>query len=226
MHRARLRRGCQPVRPTGADDVTDDRRRRRSPKRLPRIARLPPGSAASTCGARGPLAQPIDNIDMSRIEARPLWRAASKSARPRCAICGKRVDRHPRRTARSRGAGRHQARLDPRRNEAQLSRLRDERDREPRAAGRARRAEARAPPHPLRDARAQLHARPALQQVGAHRRRRDGQISSAWRPRDLRRAGAHGAGLLDARAADRRAGQFRLGRRRSARGVALHRGAP
>ena len=60
-------------------------------------------------------------------------------------------------------------------------------------------------------------------QVGPHRRRRDGQVSPARRPGDLRRPGAHGAGLLDAPAADRRAGQFRLGRRRSAGGDALHR---
>ena len=43
--------------------------------------------------------------------------------------------------------------------------------------------------------------------------------------RDLRRHGAHGAGLLHAPAADRRAGQFRLDGRRSAGGHALHRGA-
>ncbi len=43
---------------------------------------------------------------------------------------------------------------------------------------------------------------------------------------DLRRHGAHGAGFLDAPAADRRAGQFRLDGRRSAGGHALHRGAP
>ena len=59
----------------------------------------------------------------------------------------------------------------------------------------------------------------------ARRRRRDRQVPSARRPVDLRRAGAHGAGLLHARAADRRAGQFRLDRRRSAGGDALHRGA-
>ena len=66
---------------------------------------------------------------------------------------------------------------------------------------------------------------PALPQVGAHRRRRDGQVPPAWRPGDLRRHGAHGAGLLDAPAADRRAGQFRLDGRRPAGGDALHRGA-
>ena len=133
-------------------------------------------------------------------------------------------ERHPRRQARPRRAVRHQARLDPRRNEAQLPRLRDERDRQPRPARRSRRPEAGASPHPLCDVRAEFHAGPPLQQVLAHRRRHDGQVPSARRSRHLRRARAHGAGLLDARAADRRAGQFRLGRRRSARGLPLHRG--
>ena len=62
-----------------------------------------------------------------------------------------------------------------------------------------------------------------IREIGPRRRRRDGQISPARRHRDLRRAGAHGAGLLDAPAAHRRAGQLRLGRRRSARRHALHR---
>ena len=43
---------------------------------------------------------------------------------------------------------------------------------------------------------------------------------------DLPDARAHGAGLQPALPARRRAGQLRLGRRRSARGDALHRGAP
>ena len=133
-----------------------------------------------------------------------------------------RIERHPRRPARFRGAGRHQARIDPRRNEAQLSRLRDERDREPGASGRARRSQASPPSHPLRDARAQFHSRPPLQQVVAHGRRHHGQVPPAWGPRDLRRARSHGAGLLHARPPHRRAGQFRLGRRRSACGVPLH----
>ena len=63
-------------------------------------------------------------------------------------------------------------------------------------------------------------------QVGARRRRRDGQVPPARRRRDLRRHGAHGAGLLHAPAAHRRAGQFRLDGRRPAGGDALHRGAP
>ena len=73
--------------------------------------------------------------------------------------------------------------------------------------------------------RGRLRLEPAVPQVGAHRRRRDGQVPPARRLGDLRRHGAHGAGLLDAPAADRRAGQFRLDGRRPAGGDALHRGA-
>ncbi len=51
-------------------------------------------------------------------------------------------------------------------------------------------------------------------QVGPHRRRRAGQVSPARRQLGLRRDGAHGAGFLHAPAADRRAGEFRLDRRR------------
>ena len=120
----------------------------------------------------------------------------------------------------------HPARVDHGRDEALVPRLRHERDRGACAARCARRPQAGAPAHPLFDARERAHARQEAREVGAHRRRRDGQISPARRPGDLRRAGAHGAGLLDAPAADRRAGQFRLGRRRSAGGDALHREPP
>ena len=75
----------------------------------------------------------------------------------------------------------------------------------------------------LLDERAGPYARQEIRQIGARGRRRDGQISPARRPGDLRRAGAHGAGFLHAPATDRRAGQFRLGRRRSGGGHALHR---
>ena len=103
----------------------------------------------------------------------------------------------------------------PRRGDAALvPRLRDERDRRPRAAGRPRRPETGAPPRAVRDARGQQRLEPALREVRAHRRRRDGQVPPARRLRDLRGAGAHGAGLLDALPADRRPGQLRLGRRR------------
>ena len=104
-----------------------------------------------------------------------------------------------------------------------LSRLRDERHRQPRAAGRARRAEAGAPAHPLRDARAGLDWNKTYVKSAAVVGDVHGQVPPARRPRDLRRAGAHGAGVLDARAADRRPGQLRLDRRRSAGAVALHR---
>ena len=63
----------------------------------------------------------------------------------------------------------------------------------------------------------------AVHQVRARGRRRARQVPPARRHRGLRRAGAHGAGLLDALPARRRPGQLRLGRRRSAGGLALHR---
>ena len=66
---------------------------------------------------------------------------------------------------------------------------------------------------------------PAVSQVRPRGRRRDGQVPPARRRGDLRRHGAHGAAVLDAGAADRRAGQFRLGGRRCAGGDALYRGA-
>ena len=67
---------------------------------------------------------------------------------------------------------------------------------------------------------------PAVLEVRAHRRRGDGQLPPARRLGDLRHARAHGAGLLHALPARRRPGQLRLGRRRSRRRHALHRGAP
>jgi DNA gyrase subunit A len=63
-----------------------------------------------------------------------------------------------------------------------------------------------------------------LQEVGAHRRRRASASTTRTATRRLRRARAHGAGLLAALPARRRPGQLRLGRRRPARGHALHRG--
>ena len=106
-----------------------------------------------------------------------------------------------------------------------LPRLRDERDRGARAARRARRPEAGPSPHPLRLPGRRLRRRPALSQVRQDRRRRDGQLPPARRQLDLRCARAHGPGLVDAGAADRRPGQFRIDGPRSARVDALHRGA-
>ena len=78
------------------------------------------------------------------------------------------------------------------------------------AARRARRLEAGAPPHPLRDVRRGHAARPPAPQVRERGRRSDGQVPPARRPVDLRRARPHGAGLLAALPADRRARQLRL----------------
>ena len=100
-----------------------------------------------------------------------------------------------------------------RRDAPLLSRLRDERDRGPGASGRARRTETGAQARALRDARGEQRLEPPLREVRARRRRGSGQIPPARRQRDLRGAGAHGAGFLDALHADRRAGKFRLDRR-------------
>ena len=54
------------------------------------------------------------------------------------------------------------------------------------------------------------------------RRRRARQVPPARRLERLRRARAHGAGLLAALSAGRRAGELRLGRRRSGGGLPIH----
>ena len=68
------------------------------------------------------------------------------------------------------------------RDELVVPRLRDERDRGPGAARRARRAEARAPPRAVRDARHGPPARPALREEREHRRPRDGRVPPPRRP--------------------------------------------
>ena len=83
--------------------------------------------------------------------------------------------------------------------------------------GRARRPEAGASPRAVRDARARQRVEPAVQQVGARRRRRDRQIPPARRVCRLRHARAHGAAVLAALPAGRRPGQLRFGRRRHRR---------
>ena len=113
---------------------------------------------------------------------------------------------------------------DPRdlhRDALRLPRLRDERDRRPRAARRPRRAQARPSPRPLRDARPRPAAEPAVPQVGHDRRRGDGQVPPARRPVDLRHARPDGAGVLPALPARRRPGQLRLDRRRPTGGDAV-----
>ena len=65
-----------------------------------------------------------------------------------------------------------------------------------------------------------------LQEVRPRGRRRDRQVPSPRRGRDLRRPGAPGAGVRAALSAGRRPGQLRQCRRRQRGGHALHRGAP
>ena len=66
---------------------------------------------------------------------------------------------------------------------------------------------------------------PSVQEVRDGRRRRARQVPPARRLRGVRRARAHGAGLLAALSARRRPGELRLDRRRSGGGVSLHRSA-
>ncbi len=103
--------------------------------------------------------------------------------------------------------------------------LRDERHHQPRAARYPRRAQARAATHPLGDARHRDDCRRALPEVRRGRRRSPRQVPPPRRHRRLRHAGPAGPALGDALSADRRAGQLRVGRRRSARRLPVHRGA-
>ena len=112
-----------------------------------------------------------------------------------------------------------------RRDAAVVHQLLDERHRVARPARRARRTQAGAPAHPLRDERARAGARPAVQEVGDGGGRRARQVPPARRPLGVRRAGPHGPGLLAALPAGGRPGQLRLGRRRPGGGLPLHRGA-
>ena len=94
-----------------------------------------------------------------------------------------------------------------------------------RPARRPRRPQAGAAPDPLPDGRHGPAPGPRAREVGARRRRGHGQAAPARRHRDLRRDGPHGAAVLAAPAAGRRARQLRLARRRPGR-PAVHRGAP
>ena len=133
-------------------------------------------------------------------------------------------DRHQRRSRRLRVRRRpHRAGRAADGDAAVLHRLRDDRHRRARAARRTRRAQAGAPPGPLRDVRRRLPPRPRLLQVLARRRRRDGSVPPARRLRDLRHPGAPRAALGDALPAGRRPGQLRLAGQRLRRRHAIHR---
>jgi hypothetical protein len=133
-------------------------------------------------------------------------------------------------------AGSHRRRHHPhagRLRTDRLPRIRAQRGQGPRAARRVRRPEAGAAAHPVLDVahgpglrRHQRHRGRQAGQERARGRRRAGPLPPAQRPGRLRRAGAHGAGLLAALPAGRRPGQLRQPRRRRRRGHALHRGAP
>ena len=95
-----------------------------------------------------------------------------------------------------------------------------------RAARRARRPQAGAPPHPVRDARPGELPQPRVQEVRARgRRRASASTTRTATPAVYDAHGAPGAAVDPALPAGRRAGQLRLGRRRFAGRHALHRSA-
>ena len=104
----------------------------------------------------------------------------------------------------------HGARTAPRGDAGLVHGVRHVRDHEPRAARRARRPQAGAPPHPLRHALTRAAARRGAQEVRARGWRGHRQVPPARRFVGVRRAGAHGAGLLVALAPHRRSRQLRL----------------
>ena len=128
-------------------------------------------------------------------------------------------------TRKTYGTRHHPPNQHRRRDAGVVSRLRHERHRGARVARCARRAQAGASAHPLRDARPRPGPRQAVQEVGAHRRRGAGQVPPAWRRSRVRGDGAHGPGFQPALPAGGRPGQLRLDRRRQRRGDALYRGA-
>ena len=119
----------------------------------------------------------------------------------------------------------HRAHRDPRGDGAVVPRLLHVGHHAAGAARRARRAQAGASPDPVGHVRPRRPSRPQPHEVRPRHRRRDGQVPPARRRRDLRRARAHGAGLLAAPPADRRPRQLRLARLRSGR-EPLHRVPP
>ena len=119
---------------------------------------------------------------------------------------------------------RHRQADQRRRGDAQLlPRLCDERHHLARPAGRARRSEAVAAPHPGGDARPQPGTRAAVPEVRQDRRRHLGELPPARRVGDLPDPGPVGPDLQHALPAGGRPGQLRLGGRRPAGRDAVHR---
>ena len=106
-----------------------------------------------------------------------------------------------------------------------VPRLLDVRDHFARVARCARRTQALAAAHPLRDGKAVAVSGAQAHQVRENLRRHFRQLPSARRSGDLSDARPHGAAVGDAREARGWQGQFRFRRKRSAGGDALHRGA-
>ena len=110
-----------------------------------------------------------------------------------------------------------------RRHAAVLPGLRDVGEYRARAAADSRRPQARASPHFVRDVPHRAALEPPLHQVRRRRGRGARAVPSARRHGGLRFAGPHGAAVQPPLPADRRPGKFRIGRRRSARRVSIHR---
>ena len=110
-------------------------------------------------------------------------------------------------------------------NQEFVSGLLDVRHHLARPAGCARRPQAFATPHSVRDARPLAVPEPPAPQMREDLRRHQRQLPSARRSGHLSDARPHGAAVGDARTARGRPGQLRLRRRRPARRHALHRGA-
>ena len=106
----------------------------------------------------------------------------------------------------------HRTDRDPGGDGTLLPGLRDVGHHVARAARRARRPEAGAPPDPLRHVRRRPAARAQPPEERGRGRRRHGQVPPARRQRDLRRPRPHGPGLLAPLPAHRRSRELRLTR--------------
>ena len=165
----------------------------RRPRRAAVCSRCKPHAA---CGAASSRLPRMLNSQFCRRRENSAGRAGAQQGVRRECCAGP----TPARPASFRNHGsvrqRNPARQPRRGDAALLPRLRDERDRRAGAAGRARRAQAGAPPRALRHARGEQRLEPALREVRARGRRRAREVPPARRLGHLRSAGAHGAGLL------------------------------